>query len=612
VGVLTFTEILSKFGPAKRTGKEYRVRCPVHGDTAPSLDISEGSSTAAIFRCRSAGCQTADILRAVGLAWADVLPAKNGTHAEWDAAHEYRDATGELRYTVFRRGTGPNKVIRQQSASGAWSMAGIARIPYRLPELYGQPRVFVVEGEKCADRLWSIGLPATCNVGGAKKWRDSDSTALKTAGVTSVVVLPDHDIDGFVHAGLVSDALAAVGIAVRVLKLEGLAPKGDIADWLDAGHAGADLESLLTSTVNGHHVPRAVRLVPASNVIMRPVRWLWQDRVALGTMALLAGREGIGKSILAYTLAADVTRGRLPGVHEGAQKSVIVAATEDSWAHTIVPRLVAADADLERIFRVDVHTLDGADVPLSLPIDLPELQRAIVESQTALVLLDPLLSRLDAALDTHKDANVRVALEPLVALGDATGASMLGLIHLNKSASTDMLTLMMGSRAFAAVARSVLFAMEDPDNEGQRLLGQAKNNLGRSDLPTLTFRIGGEKVAETEEGEIWTGKLTWGDDTDRSIRDALQASVGAQLGDSTASNEAADWLLDYMETEGGTCESARVKKYAKQAGHSERTLHRARQKLSMTSKSIGYPRRTVWALPSASIRGHMVTDDATF
>ena len=80
------------------------------------------------------------------------------------------------------------------------------------------------------------------------------------------------------------------------------------------------------------------------------------------------------------------------------------------------------------------------------------------EVGAALILLDPLMSRLDAKLDTHKDAEVRLALEPLVSIANSTGAAILGLIHLNKSLSTDPLTMLMGSRAFAAVARAVLFA----------------------------------------------------------------------------------------------------------------------------------------------------------
>ena len=93
--------------------------------------------------------------------------------------------------------------------------------------------------------------------------------------------------------------------------------------------------------------------------------------------------------------------------------------------------------NLARVFRVDVLTSDLVDTALSLPRDLAALEATVAEVGAALVILDPLVSRLDAALDTHKDTSVRLALEPLVALADRTGCGVLGLIHVNKAASTN-------------------------------------------------------------------------------------------------------------------------------------------------------------------------------
>ncbi len=271
---------------------------------------------------------------------------------------------------------------------------------------------------------------------------------------------------------------------------------------------------------------RQLTLTAASTIPIRPVHWLWEGRAALGALTLYAGREGIGKSTLAYTLAAAVTRGTLAGRYSQAPKAVLVAATEDSWAHTIVPRLMAARADLHRIFRIDVTNGREDAVPaLSLPRDLPALERHIHEQDVALILLDPLMSRLDGGLDTHKDSEVRQALEPLTALADRTGAAILGLIHVNKGFSNDPLNLVMGSRAFTAVARSVLFVMTDPEDEQRRLLGTPKNNLGRTDLPTLTFTVQSALIAETPEGQIFTGQLVWTGETDRTLHEALEGVV---------------------------------------------------------------------------------------
>ena len=355
---------------------------------------------------------------------------------------------------------------------------------------------------------------------------------------------------------------------------------------------------------------RSIVLTPASEIHVRPVHWLWDERLPLGTFSLLGGREGVGKTILVYTIAAKLTRGTLPGKHHGIPKSVFIAATEDSWEHTIIPRLMAAAADLDHVFRVEVKTSQDVEVPLSLPRDLKELEALTIEKDAALLILDPLLSRLDAALDAYKDPEVRRALEPLVALANRTSVHVTGLIHVNKSSTSDALSALMGSRAFVAVARAVLFVMKDPDDEERRLLGQPKNNLGRADLETLVFRIVGERVAETPDGEVWTGKLEWLGKSDQSLREAMDAA-SQSTEDRSATQEAAEWLDDFMVSQGGRCPSKVVITEGKKAGHSKDAIQRARGRLKIAWKSQGYPRETVWLLQSSQTLGEPATTATT-
>ena len=344
---------------------------------------------------------------------------------------------------------------------------------------------------------------------------------------------------------------------------------------------------------------RRLRLTPASAIKPRPVLWLWEGRIALGTLCLLAGREGIGKSSFAYLMTSWITRGMMPGAFQGKPRSVIIAATEDSWEHTIIPRLMAVGADLDRVYRVEVEVYDGLDTTLSMPADLNQLSEVVVEVDAALILLDPLMSRLSANLDTHKDADVRLALEPLVALADRCNVAILGLIHVNKSGGGDALNMIMGSRAFAAVARAVLYAMNSPEDESVKLLGQPKNNLGRSDLPTLTYTVVGVKVADHEDGEIWTGRVELGEETSVSIGDALAAS-NQDPDARSATQDATEWLGEYLESVGGSAQSAVVKASARAAGHSDRTIQRARKDLKLESQSSGFPATTSWSLPAST------------
>ena len=362
----------------------------------------------------------------------------------------------------------------------------------------------------------------------------------------------------------------------------------------------ADLQGMVPEPMEDEPGERRLRLTAASSIKPRPVRWLWEARVALGTLCLLAGREGIGKSSLAYAIAAQITRGMLQGVYFDEPRAVIVAATEDSWQHTIVPRLMAAGADLDLIYRVDVTVTDGPDTEITLPSDLSQLEESVADVGAALILLDPIMSRLHASLDTHKDAEVRLALEPLVALADRSGAAVLGIIHVNKSGGADALNMLMGSRAFGAVARSVLFAMASPEDETIKLLGQPKNNLGRSDLPTLTYQITGAHVVDTDEGEIWTARVDWIGEIALTIADALIAS-GEDTDTRTATKDATDWLGDYLKSVGGCAGSGAVKDNGKAVGHSLSALQRARTKLGITTESSGYPRQTYWRLPAVGI-----------
>lgn len=343
---------------------------------------------------------------------------------------------------------------------------------------------------------------------------------------------------------------------------------------------------------------RHVRLVSAAGIKPKRARWLWHHKIPLGELTLLAGREGIGKSTVAYTIVADITRGTLRGQPRSTPRNCVIAATEDSWEHTIVPRLMAAGADLNRVFRIEVIDAVGRETVLTLPKDLEQTEHVLTEHRVALLLLDPLMSRLSATLDTHKDSEVRQGLEPLVEIGHRTGTSILGLIHVSKATTRDPLTAVMGSRAFAAVARAVVFAMSDPADRQTTLLGLAKSNLGPSNLPTMTFTIHDVVVAQDDEdgSDISIGRIEWGPDREDSVREVMEQDSGTAEA-RTAVAEAADWLEDHLRQNGGTDKSADIKRKGAAAGHDKNALDRARIKLRVESKSEGFPRITWWSLP---------------
>jgi hypothetical protein len=366
------------------------------------------------------------------------------------------------------------------------------------------------------------------------------------------------------------------------------------AEWAAANIKEADVTQLDSAPM------RRMVLTPLSEIKLRRVTWLWEGRLALGTLGLLAGREGLGKSTLAYWLAARITRGELVGEYAGTPKSVLVCATEDSYEHTIGPRLVAAGADLTRVYRVEMVTYDDIHLGLSLPRDLAEVREAAEQTDAALLLLDPLMSRLGDSLDTHRDGDVRRALEPLVSVADETGMSILGLMHHNKSGATDPLQLVMGSKAFTAVARSVHTVVPDPDDETdtRRFFGTPKNNLGTTNLSTLAFTIASAAV-ETDDGPTWTGRIEWGEEISESIAETMRKAAEGDE-DRSAAGEAADWLEDWLTDQGGTAPSKDIKAAGKKADHSLSALQRARKKLKIITETSGFPRQSFWTLPVVS------------
>ncbi|MBV9143433.1 MAG: AAA family ATPase [Pseudonocardiales bacterium] len=363
-----------------------------------------------------------------------------------------------------------------------------------------------------------------------------------------------------------------------------------------------DLDGLAWSDGSEPVPVRRVRLTPASAIRLRRVSWLWEGRIPTGAVTVVPGREGTEKSLLLAWLAGQITRGELPGCREGDPRAVVYAASEDSWAHTIAPRLHAAGADLDLVYRVDVEQ-NGRISQLTLPLDCARLATEISARGAVLLAADPLLSLIHSSIDTHRDRDLRTALEPLASLAESTGCAVVGLAHFNKSDSTDALNLITGSRAFSAVARAVIAIARDTEaDDGSCVLSQAKNNLGRLDLPSLRYLIDSVTVA-TDEGPTSVGRVRFTGESPRSVTDILTA--GHTDEESRAERHAAaDWLADYLTQCGGQAPWGEIRTAARAEGIAPRTLQRARPRAGVSSTRDGFPARTVWLLDTESQSRH--------
>jgi hypothetical protein len=210
------------------------------------------------------------------------------------------------------------------------------------------------------------------------------------------------------------------------------------------------------------------------------------------------------------------------------------------------------------------------------------MEQAFREVRPALMVIDPLMAVIDGKIDTHKQAEVQQALEPLVKMCEQIGMAVLALIHVNKSGGTDPLNNIMGSKAFATLPRSVLYCLEEDD--GQFMFCHVKCNVGPK-MPSIGYRLTSvrfdlspDEVEDGDESYIETGRVVWGDEDSRSATEMLEAKANtSKLGGP------AQAIIALLESAGGTLSTAEINAKLTPA-HSEAAIRNALSRLANTSK----------------------------
>jgi AAA domain/Toprim-like len=544
----------------RETGGAWTALCPAHEDRNPSLS-ARGIEGQALVYCH-AGCDTSDVLAALNLTMRDLYDEPSG------ATYNYDDGR-----KVHRT---PDKKFRQSGATKG------ASVLYRLPEVIEavahDQTIYVVEGEKDVHALEAIGVVATTSPMGAGSFGKVDASPLTGA---HVVLVADKDAAGTKYAATAQEILLPLGCGVEVVHAK--AGK-DASDHVAAGHG---VDDFVPFEIGEEVAPRRARITWASEIEPEPVVWAWepdgQGRIPAGSLTIAAGREGTGKSSFGMWMAAQITKGALPGAYLGKPRKVFYVAVEDSWKHTLVPRLLAAGADLNMIGRFEVVNTDDDELTLSLPHDNLMLEREVTFHHVALVVIDPLMSVIGEKIDTHREREVRSALDPLAKMADRTGSIFLGIAHFNKGGGTDAASLITGSGAFKNVPRSVFgFARDDSDDSGSRVMSQVKNSLGRDDLPSLAYVIESAEI-DTKKGVAVTGRFTFTGESERSVADVLRDSRGGTE-DQDERKEATDWLVDYLKSNGSEAPAKDIYRAGQNEGYSKDTLKRAKGRKVRSAK----------------------------
>ncbi|MDC6177811.1 AAA family ATPase [Ralstonia solanacearum] len=335
-----------------------------------------------------------------------------------------------------------------------------------------------------------------------------------------------------------------------------------------------------------------VVLVNGADLKPEPVRWLWHNWLALGKLHILAGAPGQGKTTIALAFAATVTSGgRWPDGARCAPGNVLVWSGEDDPADTLLPRLIAAGADRNR-----VHFITGARLNGELQAFDPARDMAALQAQAErignirLIIVDPVVSAVTG--DSHKNTETRRALQPLVDLAASMDAALVGITHFAKGGQgSDPTQRVVGSIAFTAVARVVLVAAKVKSEEGEdrRILARSKSNIG-PDEGGFEYHI---EQSEPLPG-IHASYVAWGASVEGTARELLSDPNEDDDEKVSALDAAADFLLQVLGDD--VVPSKSVYSEAKEAGISKRTLERASDKLNV-KKRRGDGGKWYWSLP---------------
>lgn len=358
-----------------------------------------------------------------------------------------------------------------------------------------------------------------------------------------------------------------------------------------------------TLPTNGHVVAappppvgRTLQWETGDQMVTAAPVWAWHygdhGRIQLGTLALLAGRPGAGKSTSARWFAAQATLGTLGGYWEGKPQNVAYIATEESARYTIGPGLIAAGADMTRIHFPSV-TRDGEATGLLATLDEIELTAYCRANRITVVIVDPLMSTVGSMTDINKNNETRSAIAPWARIADALHGIVLGVTHLRKNNTGDVVAAITGSSAFGEVARAV-FGFAKSIDDDTRVMSQHKNSTGYEDL-SLSYVIESTPVvlSDGKVSEVGTFRITGSSEI--TVEDILgDAAMGGNGG---AVGECRGWLMDYLSVEGPVRSSVAKAEAFKAGKWSVSTVDRAARKLKVKVESRDFPRNTYWSMP---------------
>jgi hypothetical protein len=412
-------------------------RCPAHDDSTPSLSVNYKDGK--VLMCCHAGCSIDAIVAKIGLAMSDLFGP--------EASYEYHRLDGGLAYVVDRW-AGKHFRARRLGADGNWvpNLEGVERILYRLPEVTdaissGAP-IYVVEGEKDADCLITLGITATTSPFGAGSWSPKYAAHLK--GASMIYVVADADEVGRKHAKNVAASLEAAGVPFELLE----SPIGkDVSDLIESGRSPDDLIAMKPSGEN-EQASAGLTLTPIGELLEiepEPLCWLLEGRLLLGGTSIVAGPPKAGKSTFVRELCVSVAHGGSFLGWKVEQGAVFYLALEGRPEDH-----VEAFRSLGATQESPIYLFCG----IAPERALQHLRKQMKALSPRLVVVDT-MQRLVKVADASAYAETTVALDEIIDLANSTGAHVL-LVHHHRKTGGDVISAVLGSTGIAASVDTIL------------------------------------------------------------------------------------------------------------------------------------------------------------
>ena len=319
--------------------------------------------------------------------------------------------------------------------------------------------------------------------------------------------------------------------------------------------------------------PETVKIIRMSDVELTPVEWLWKPYLPFGKLSVLQGNPGEGKTYFAMHLAAACTNGKLlPNMERMEPFNVIYQTAEDGLGDTVKPRLIEAGADLDRVL-----VIDDSDVQLTLSDE--RIEKAIIENNARLVIIDPIQAYLGADVDMNRANEVRPIFMRLGQVAQRTGCAILLIGHLNKAAGMQSLQRGLGSIDIAAAVRSVMFIGKLKHDPTMRILTHEKSSLAPPGV-SLAFSLG------DESGFRWVGEYD-------ITADEMLSGIEPQR--ETKTQQAKD-LICTLLAGGKQVLSEDIDKAALERGIPGRTVRDAKRELgdALKSKIVEGRKKVFW------------------